>query len=444
MRADVLEDLLNQAGYPRAKTQFLISGFKEGFSIGYNGPQQVKQTAPYLKLNVGSKVELWNKVMKEVKLKRYAGPFKNIPFENYSPIGLVPKDDRTKTPLIFHLSYPQNSNTSVNVNTPAHLYKVKYSGFDQAIARCIEEGIGCSISKSDMSSAFRNLGIKRSHWPYLVIKAVNPRDGLTYYFIDKCLSFGASISCAHFQAFSDAVAFLMKHRWGKKTINYLDDFFFAALLKAWCKMQVQQFIDLCCEINFPVSMEKTEWGTTKLVFLGMLIDTVTQLVAVPDQKVLKAKSLIYDILSKKKVMVHKLQSLCSFLNFLGRCVVLGRAFMRRLYAPFSGENCKLKSHHHVKVTGEMRLDLQAWQTFLAYPAVFSRPFLDFTDYSATEIEFFTDTSKTIGFGGYCGSSWMHAKWDPIFIREQDPSIGFLELFGVTLGILSWVHRFRNH
>ena len=31
--------------------------------------------------------------MKEVKAKRFAGPFKNIPFENYiqSPIGLVPK-----------------------------------------------------------------------------------------------------------------------------------------------------------------------------------------------------------------------------------------------------------------------------------------------------------------------------------------------------------------
>ena len=64
-----------------------------------------------LKLNVGSKTELWNKVMKEVKEKRYAGPYHKIPFEYYiqSPIGLVPKDHGKSTRLIFHLSYPRLS-----------------------------------------------------------------------------------------------------------------------------------------------------------------------------------------------------------------------------------------------------------------------------------------------------------------------------------------------
>ena len=51
-------------------------------------------TAPNLKFRVGNPTILWNKVMKEVGLGRYAGPFKQIPFNNYiqSPIGLVEKD----------------------------------------------------------------------------------------------------------------------------------------------------------------------------------------------------------------------------------------------------------------------------------------------------------------------------------------------------------------
>ena len=56
---------------------------------------EIKQNAPNLKFQgVGNKVILWNKIMKEVKLKRFTGPFERIPFENYiqSPIGLVPKD----------------------------------------------------------------------------------------------------------------------------------------------------------------------------------------------------------------------------------------------------------------------------------------------------------------------------------------------------------------
>ena len=82
---------------------------------------QVK--APNIKLRIGSETELWNKVMKEVKLKHFAGPFKDIPYEEdfiQSPIGLVPKDNGKDTRLIFHLSYPRTGpgSTSVNANTP--------------------------------------------------------------------------------------------------------------------------------------------------------------------------------------------------------------------------------------------------------------------------------------------------------------------------------------
>ena len=70
------------------------------------------------------KIVLWNKVMKEVEVKCYVGPFPEPPFANFiqSPIGLVPKDIR----LIFHLSYPKNSNKSINANTLKELCKVTY------------------------------------------------------------------------------------------------------------------------------------------------------------------------------------------------------------------------------------------------------------------------------------------------------------------------------
>ena len=73
----VLKELLEEAGYDSDKTKFLVNGFTEGFSLKYNGNlKNVRREAPNLKLQVGSKTELWNKVMNEVKLGRYAGPFK--------------------------------------------------------------------------------------------------------------------------------------------------------------------------------------------------------------------------------------------------------------------------------------------------------------------------------------------------------------------------------
>ena len=52
--------------------------------------------------------------------------------------------------------------------------------------------------KTDFRSAFRVLPLKISSWPYLIIKARDPISNQTYYFVDKCLPFRASISCSHF------------------------------------------------------------------------------------------------------------------------------------------------------------------------------------------------------------------------------------------------------
>ena len=196
-----LQRLLLETGYDSTKTQFLIDGFSNGFDLGYRGPENVKQTSNNLKFTIGDKIELWNKVMKEVQLKRYAGPFEKIPFENYiqSPIGLVPKDGGKKTRLIFHLSHPRDPKrgVSVNGNIPEELTRVKYSDFDESVKLCIQEGPGCYIGKSDMTSAFRHLAMAKRFWKYLVMKAQNPIDNKWYYFVDKCMPFGASISCAH-------------------------------------------------------------------------------------------------------------------------------------------------------------------------------------------------------------------------------------------------------
>ena len=191
-------ELLVETGYCPVETQFLVDGFSNGFDIGYTGEtQDIQRVTPNLKITVGSEVILWNKIMKEVKLKRYAGPFSEPPFKNYiqSPVGLVPKDNGKDTRLIFHLSYPRGGD-SINSNTPKELCSVQYQDFSEAIRRCIEGGRCCYIGKSDMKSAFRNLGLKIKNFPWLLLKARSPVDGKTYWFVEKCLPFGGSISCS--------------------------------------------------------------------------------------------------------------------------------------------------------------------------------------------------------------------------------------------------------
>ena len=316
---DKFEELLKEAGYQEDKRKYVIDGFKNGFSLEYQGGLKAcRRLAPNLKLRVGNKTELWNKVMKEVELGRYAGPYEDPPFEHFvqSPIGLVPKDKGTKTRLIFHLSYPK-SGESVNAGIPCEKCTVKYPDFDEAVKLCLREGRGCCMGKSDMSSTFRHVPLAKDQWWLLVMKAEHPVTKKVWYFVDKCLPFGSSISCAIFQAISDAIAAIVQFRTRKPNVNYLDDYLFAAALKRACDRQIQIFLDICADIRFPVALEKTYWGEHRMIFLGMLLDAGKQLVCLPMDKLIKANNWVDYFINKrsKKTTLLEFQKFTGILNF---------------------------------------------------------------------------------------------------------------------------------
>ena len=167
---------------------------------------------------------------------------------------------------------------------------------------------------------------------------IHPTSHKKWYLFDKCLAFGSSISCALFQQFSDAVEEIFYNRTRHHSNNYLDDFLFVALMQLICnhwRIQgaprrppppppptgsisfifayifaekcmhrrlappkrvgapptgnprsatgndfVNQFLQICEEINFPVALEKTFWATQIIIFLGMILNTITQTILI--------------------------------------------------------------------------------------------------------------------------------------------------------------------
>ena len=182
--ADVLADLLSQSDYDKVESQFLIQGFKFGFSIGYQGPvlrQSRARNIPF-QPGIGDKYDMWNKLMKEVQAGRIAGPFDQIPYQNYmqSPIGLVPKAGG-KTRLIFHLSYDFADGRSLNHHTPKSICTVQYNDLDAAVSSCLTiskltPNKSVFLAKTDLMSAFRMLPIQKNHWRWLIMTAEDPTE----------------------------------------------------------------------------------------------------------------------------------------------------------------------------------------------------------------------------------------------------------------------------
>ena len=309
------------------------------------------------------------------------------------------------------------------------------------------------MEKSDTKAAFRNVPILRKFWKFLVMKARNPITHKWVYFFDKCLPFGSSISCTQFQEVSNAITHIVHSKSdGKNDINYLDDFLFISILKIICDGKVELFLSICNEIGFPVALEKTFWGMTTIIFLGFLIDTVKQIIAIPQDKIDRAVNMIQVILGSKKnkATVSQIQKLCGFLNFLCRCIVPGRPFTTRLYALIGGKTksgpIMLKPHYHVRVTAEAKLDLLMWLTFLQSPDCYYQRFIDFeVSNTAETLDWYTDAAKSgkHGCGGYHGTHWFVHQWNLKFVEKKNPSIEYLELYAVTVGVVLWVHLHKN-
>ena len=125
-------------------------------------------------------------------------------------------------------------------------------------------------------------------------------------------------------------------------------------------------------------------------------------------------------------------------------ILPGRAFTRRLYMLTRGNN--LKPHHHTRLTKKVKGDLALWLEFLNHPTVFARPFMDLSKVlTAEDIDMYSDASANpdLGCGGHSQNEWFYYQWDREFIIEQQPSIEFLELYGVTMSILLWIHKYKN-
>ena len=327
--------------------------------------------------------------------------------------------------------------------------------------------------KTDVQSAFRLVPLNKRCWRWLIMKAQDPTTGEWKFFVDKCLPFGASISCAIFQWFSNALKFLIEFRMSVNSdmdttdtvTNYLDDFLFLALTIMCCNFLIREFLHLCDQVGVPIAIDKTEWASDCVIFLGILLDGRHYIMRIPLEKRMKAIKLICNILDQKKskATVKELQELCGYLNFLCKAIFPGHPFIRYMYAKYS--NCvhvagnskdsdtskfHLETYHHVRIDREFKADCRNWLEFLENGLIndiVNRPMIGILapHLTSRQISFYLDASasKKLGYGCVLDTKWLWGRWNADFITEQEPSIEYLELFALTAGIITWAQSMTN-
>lgn len=408
---------------------YLLEGFTHGFRIGYEGARYFR-TSPNLPSSKEFPQVITDTLNNEVLLNRVKGPFPSPPFPHLqvSPIGCVPKKNPGEFRMIHHLSYPKEN--SINDFICEELATTRYARFDDAAKLLVQLGKSSLMAKTDIEAAYRLVPIHSLDHELLGIRWNNQ------YFYDTCLPFGASSSCAIFERFSSGLQYIAEM---KLNINFmvhiLDDFLIlGSPNSSQCLDGLTSFLNLCKEIGVPIKFSKTEYPTTVLTFMGLVLDSDLMEARLPNDKLEKLRILLSHQVRSRKITLKNLQSLIGLLNFCCSVVLPGRCFLRRLIDLTIGVS---SPSHYITLNKEARKDIRAWQIFVEEFNGRSL-LLDSRWLTSKELHLYTDAAGSCGYAAIFKSHWFSGLWSPthaalnITFQEMLPIVLAFELWGEDL------------
>ena len=407
---------------------YIVQGIQSGFRLGfdYSGHSCKRATR-----NMGSALErpevVGDYLAEECSLGRVVGPLDPglYPTVQVSRFGVIPKSDTGKYRLIVDLSSPDGR--SVNDGIESDLCTLSYIKVDDAVRAVQEKGRGARLAKVDVRSAYR-------------IVPVHPEDrwllGMMWegaLYIDTVLPFGLRSSAKIFNAIADAVEWFAGRQGVRSLFHYLDDFLIVGEHETEeCGIHLTMLLTIFDYLDIPVAVEKTEGPTTRLIFLGIELDTEEMTLRLPEKKLRKLQTLIAEWLGRKSCRKRDLQSLAGKLQHACKVVRPGRTFLRRVFSLLKGTS---KKHHHIRLGEAFRSDLLWWHTFLAsWNGVAMMP-----SPPARGMEVSTDASGSVGCGAWWSPHWLQRKWCQGG-HVADLPITQKEVLPVVLGCAVWGPR----
>ena len=364
-----------------------------------------------------------------------AGPFLQNPFPSplqTSPLQTVPKDD-CKRRVVLDLSFPPGA--SVNDGTPKdsfldepfHLSLPRSADF---VDLTIAKGPGCFLFKKDLKRAYcqipvdpRDYNLLGYHWNDLL-------------YFDLVLPFGLRSATLACQRTTNAIAHIFYSVYHHQCVNYIDDFGGVESSHDDALQAFQELETLFNRLGLESSPGKDCPPSTRMVFLGLIYDTVTMTLEVPEDKLSRASALIRLWLSSPRTTKSDLQSLIGKLSYICACISPGKIFMQRMLS-----DLRRLPHKSSRFTPSSALlaDLRWWNEFLAvYNGVSllrSSPWID------TTVRFCTDACIS-GIGGFFDGRFFHSSYPP-FIDTALLSIASVEMLAVIVSLKLWSEELRG-
>uniref|UniRef100_A0A1I8H434 HTH OST-type domain-containing protein n=1 Tax=Macrostomum lignano TaxID=282301 RepID=A0A1I8H434_9PLAT len=336
--------------------EFLLNGIRNGFQLTCPDPSERASTMSEIQnyLSVNSYRQLVEQQVREEILNGRYVQVSDKP-EVISALGAIPKGNN-KIRLIHDCSNPPGLSLNSRFSSD---YRIKFETVSHFTAKLQP---GWFMAKVDLANAYRSVGISPHDFRLTGLKWKFSDQRSDSYICDTRLPFGAAASVEVFHRLSQAVKRMMQRRGFNDIGSYLDDFAIAASSKDDCQLALDTLLNLLRKLGFSINWSKVVAPCTRLVYLGVLIDTVSGLLELPKDKLDATKSQLQSALSRKRITKRQLQSLCGRINWVCQVVRIGRCFLRPLLLELSDLK---QQRHKLRVHNDLREILSWWDACLA-------------------------------------------------------------------------------
>ena len=164
-----------------------------------------------------------------------------------------------------------------------------------------------------------------------------------------------------------------------------------------CSSILLAMLSTCHKISAFVKPSKIEGPTSRLTFLGILIDASAMTASVTDEHKQDLLSSLRSLLQHSKCTKRQLLSLIGKLSFACKVIPAGRIFLHTLI----DTSCTVsRLHHHISLTKEAHLDMYWWLNFLPqYKYNGTCCILQTQWTTSSAMDLYTDTSGIHGWRG---------------------------------------------
>ncbi|XP_033467933.2 uncharacterized protein LOC117247462 [Epinephelus lanceolatus] len=341
--------------------------------------------------------------------------------------------------LIIDLSSPHGSNIpSINSLIPSLDFSMQYATIDHAMALIHLAGHGAWLSEADITSAFKVLPIHPDFRCYFGVCWKG-----AYYFSMR-LTFSCKSSPKIFDSLSEVLCWILSNNYRLPyVLHLLDDFLVLTPPSSPPCHGLTTLKSIFSDLSVPLSEEKTSGPGMSIEFLGITLDALSFQASLPLEKVQRISLLLSNYLLTDRCTKRQLLALLGHLNYAIRIIPQAKSFLSQLLT----KAASIPSLHNRMVLDDTcKMEMRMWQQFLSSWNSISFFYDDFITHPE-DIQLYTDTAPSVGFGGYYGGRWFAAAWPSEFesldAESRSPSSALYELYPVIIATLIWGHEWSK-